>query len=157
MDTSIRFAWRTARPEDDDAIVAMCLALNRDDPGPRPVEAEQVRRTLATLRAAPQRGRAVVLDLAGRVAGYALLIAFWSNEQGGEVCEVDELFVDPAFRSRGFGSALFDAIERGQLGSPPPVSIDLGVNDGNARARRLYERLGFESIGTRMSRRPRPG
>jgi GNAT superfamily N-acetyltransferase len=146
--------WRAATADDDDAIVDLCLALNREDPGPYPVDAAQVRRTLAALRREPLRGRAVVLDVEGGVAGYALLVSFWSNELGGEVCEVDELYVRPALRSRGHGSALFDAIESGALWDAGAVGIALGVTDGNARARALYERLGFRR-GNASYYRPR--
>jgi hypothetical protein len=85
--------WRVATAFDDEGIVSMCMALNSEDPGPAPVEPEQVRRTLAKLREQSNRGRAVVCDMDGRAVGYALLISFWSNELGGEVCNIDELFV----------------------------------------------------------------
>jgi ribosomal protein S18 acetylase RimI-like enzyme len=146
--------WRTARSEEDDLVVEMFMELNRDDPGPRPVGPEQMRRTLAVLRREPARGRAVVLELDGHLIGYSLLISFWSNELGGEVCDVDELFIAPEHRSRGHGRSLFAAIERGELW-PAPVAIALGVSPSNARARRLYESLGFSAIGTSMVRRLR--
>jgi hypothetical protein len=42
--------WRIATALDDESIVLMCLALNDDDPGPAPVQPQQIRRTLAKLR-----------------------------------------------------------------------------------------------------------
>jgi hypothetical protein len=42
----------------------------------------------------------VVCDVERRTVGYALLISFWSNELGGEVCNIDELFVAPVYRRR---------------------------------------------------------
>ncbi len=89
----------------------------------------------------------------GRSAGYALLVSFWSNELGGEICDVDEVFVAPGDRNRGWGKALFEAIERGRLWPSPIVGIALGTTPGNAAARRLYERLGFEPIGVTMVKR----
>ena len=86
-------------------------------------------------------------------AGYALLIAYWSNELGGEVCAIDELFVAPDSRSRGHGAALFEAIGRGDLWPGPAVALALGVTAGNGRARRLYQRLGFVAAGVSMIRR----
>jgi hypothetical protein len=59
--------WRLAIEADDDAIMALFLALNLEDAGDEPVAAEQARHTLRTLRAEPLRGRAVVLDLAGTI------------------------------------------------------------------------------------------
>ena len=142
--------WRPANPHDDPAIVQMCLSLNEEDPGPAPVPAENMRRTLLTLRERPQRGQALVLDVHGRPSGYALIIPFWSNELGGEVCEVDELYVTRDFRGRGHGAALFEAIERGDVWPAPVVAVALGITPGNTRARRLYERLGFATVGVAM-------
>jgi hypothetical protein len=104
-----RGMWRLATEGDDEVLVEMCLELHEEDPGPSPVDARHMRQTLSALRREPWRGRAVVLESGQQVRGYALLIAFWSNELGGEVCHV-----------------------------------------GNARARRLYERLGFATVGFSM-------
>jgi ribosomal protein S18 acetylase RimI-like enzyme len=136
--------WRDARPEDDADIVPLCIALYEEDPASEPVPEEHHRRTLAVLRADPLRGRAVVLELEGAVAGYAMLIACWSNELGGEVVIVDELYVAPAHRSRGHASALIEALARGEGPWPgKPVALELEVTPDNTRARALYERLGF--------------
>lgn len=142
--------WRLARPDEDDAVVAMSLQLYQDDPGPLQIGPEQVRRTLAALRGEPRRGRALVLEIDQKPVGYALLIAFWSNEYGGELCEIDELFVASEHRNRGHGRSLFAALERGELWPAPPVALALGVTLDNARARRLYERLGFTAVGVTM-------
>ena len=102
--------WRVATASDDETIVTMCVTLNAEDPGPKPVEPQQVRRTLAKLRDEPNRGHAVVFDVEGRAVGYALLISFWSNELGGEVCNIDELFVIPDYRGHGLATSLFDRL-----------------------------------------------
>jgi len=145
--------WRLAKPEDDDAIVEMCMQLYDEDPGQVTVHQENIRATLRALRNEPCRGRAVVLDIENRLSGYALLIAFWSNELGGHICEVDELFVAPAHRSQGHGRSLFEAISQGHLWLTPIAAIVLGVTPDNVRARRLYERLGFQVAGISMVRR----
>jgi GNAT superfamily N-acetyltransferase len=107
--------WRVATASDDEAVVSMCMTLNVEDPGPTPVGPQQVRRTLAKLREDANRGRAVVCDVEGRTVGYALLIPFWSNELGGEVCNIDELFVAPQYRGRGLATALFGSLTEGGL------------------------------------------
>ena len=142
--------WRLARPEEGEEIVSMCLDLYREDPGFVPIEAEQVRETLAVFARQPARGRVVVAEVSDRVVGYALLVPFWSNNLGGEVCEVDELYVRPERRGEGIGSALFSAIDAGRFGVF--FATALGVSPGNARARRLYERLEFRASGTTMLR-----
>ncbi|HET7826616.1 MAG TPA: GNAT family N-acetyltransferase [Anaeromyxobacter sp.] len=142
--------WRPARREDGEEIVSMCLALYREDPGVEEVSAEHVRGTLAVFERQPARGRAVVAEVGGRVAGYAFLVPFWSNGAGGEVCEVDELYVRSGRRGEGLGTALFEEIDAGRFGAFAATA--LGVSPGNARARRLYERLGFRAAGTTMVR-----
>jgi ribosomal protein S18 acetylase RimI-like enzyme len=142
--------WRAATPGDDDAIVASSLALFTEDPSPERVDAAQVRRTLLALRAEPLRGHAVVLELDGDVRGHAFLISFGSNELGGDVCTIDELYVAPAARGAGHASALLEALARGQL-YPGAVALQLEVTPGNARAQALYRRLGFagKNVGLR--------
>lgn len=147
--------WRLATPSDDDVVVEMCLGLYREDPGPLAGGARPVRETLEVLRREPWRGRTAALEWERQVVGYALLIAYWSNELGGEVCAVDEIFVKPEHRGRGHGAALFEAIERGDVGPLRAVALALGVTPGNTRARRLYERLGFVDVGVSMVKRLR--
>jgi GNAT superfamily N-acetyltransferase len=145
--------WRRARPDDDDRIVAMCSELYSEDPGQKPVPPEHARNTLSFLRREPSRGHALVLEVDGASVGYAILIAFWSNELGGDVCEIDELFVAPQHRSRGHGAALFRGIESGDLWGRPRVALALLTTPDNARARKLYERVGFSPIGISLVRR----
>jgi GNAT superfamily N-acetyltransferase len=145
--------WRVARAEDDDTIVRLCLALNAEDPG-EPVAAEQVRRTLDVLRAEPVRGRALVAEVEGEIVGYALLISFWSNEYGGEICAIDELYIVPAHRSRGIGTGLFQRlVDDRKLWPTRPVALELETTQGNDRARKLYETLGFRAKNTTLRRR----
>lgn len=145
--------WRAAVPEDDEAIVEMSLGLYEEDPSDYPIDASQIRRTLSTLRAEPWRGRPVVLEVGGQAAGYALLISFWSNELGGEVCDIDEVYLRAPYRGRGHGSLLFDLLERAELWPAPPAALTLLVSPTNGRARALYERLGFRGRNLSMIRR----
>ena len=145
--------WRLAESGDDDSIVEMCLRLYDEDPGALPVHPGNMRATLAALRREPCRGRAVVLEIENQLSGYALLIAFWSNELGGSICEIDELFVVPERRNLGHGKSLFEAILQGDLWPIPIVGMALGVTPDNVRARRFYKRLGFTAVGISMVRR----
>jgi ribosomal protein S18 acetylase RimI-like enzyme len=144
--------WRIATAADDESIVSMCMALNAEDPGPAPIHRQQVRCTLAKLREEPHRGRALVCEVNGHPAGYALLISFWSNELGGEVCNIDELFVDPAYRGRGLATDLFTMLTDSEqcLWPARPVALALEVSRTNERAWALYERLGFRGDNLSM-------
>ncbi|HXS17016.1 MAG TPA: GNAT family N-acetyltransferase [Polyangiaceae bacterium] len=138
--------WRRAEASDSESIVAMCLELYAEDPGVRPVDAADVRRTLETLSAEPARGSAVVLDADGHCAGYALLVSFWSNELGGEICVIDELYVEPAARGNGHATELLRALSSG-VGPVQRrvVALELESTPSNQRARSLYLRVGFKA------------
>lgn len=136
--------WRSVRDEDNDAVVRMFVAFNREDPGQKPVDAAHMRRTLAVLRAQPSWGRVVVLDVDGQCVGYALLIPFWSNELGGICCIIDEIYVAEAHRSRGHATALLTVLRAGSpLWPEDVVALCLEVSPKNERALALYRRLGF--------------
>ena len=85
-----------------------------------------------------------VLEASAGLLGYAFLCSFWSNELGGEVCVVDELYVAPAARGRGAATALITGLtRRGLPWFREAVAVELEVTPGNTRARALYERMGF--------------
>jgi GNAT superfamily N-acetyltransferase len=124
--------------------VARSLALFREDPGTKAMTAARVRRTLGILAREPARGLAVVAVSGHEVVGHALLVSFLSNELHGEVCVIDEFFVDEACRGAGVGTALITALQAGRIPRfRRAVALELEVTPRNRRARALYERLGF--------------
>src|SRR3954471_12161510 len=150
--------WRLARADEDDALVEMSLALYGDAAAELGVGAPQVYATLETFRREPLRGRALVLEVEGQLAGVCLLASFWSNEIGGEVCVVDELYVTPAYRARGYATALLESLRTDRsLWPRPPVAFELEVSPHNPGARRLYERLGFREKQNATMRLRFPG
>jgi len=145
--------WRAARDDEWQAVADLMLELYREDPAPTEVTRPQVLRTLARLAAEPLRGVAVVAPGEQGLDAYALLCSFWSNELGGEVCIIDELFVAPHARGRGVATGLV----RGLLARKLPwfgaaVSVELEVTPSNHRARALYERLGFRAYKNALMR-----
>ncbi|MCA9573605.1 MAG: hypothetical protein KC656_37480, partial [Myxococcales bacterium] len=91
LDLTPTATLRPALPgADEDALVAMSVALYAEDPGARNIHEADVRRTLAHLAAHPDRGLALVVTDGDEPVGYMILIAFWSNELGGLVAIVDE-------------------------------------------------------------------
>lgn len=145
--------WRSTVEAEDAVVVRHMLALYAEDPAPVPVLAEQCQHTLRRLRAEPQRGVAIGCEGSAGLVGYALLCSFWSNELGGEVCIIDELFVAPAERGRGHATELVKSLLARQMPwFRDAVAVELEVTPGNGRARRLYERLGFRAYANALMR-----
>src|SRR5690606_32950866 len=104
---------RVADISEDEEVVRTARDLYDADPAAAAVPEWHTRETLRVLRAEPARGRVLVLAVEGAIAGYSILASFWSNELGGEVIVIDELYVRPAYRRQGHGAALLTALARG--------------------------------------------
>jgi ribosomal protein S18 acetylase RimI-like enzyme len=107
------------------------------------------------LRHEPTRGSAVVLEIDDAIEGYALLISYWSNELGGEIVVIDELYVRPAARQQGHARRLLDLLKRpNQLRPGRVAALELEVTPSNERAAALYLRAGFQLAKNRRLRLP---
>jgi GNAT superfamily N-acetyltransferase len=146
--------FRVATAADDDVLVQLILSLYQEDPSPDGPTEESARQTLRALRETPAWGHAIVVEESGTVAGYALLISFYSNELRGRVCVVDEMYVVPALRGRGLGRVLLDTLTRRALAEfDDAVALELEVSPRNERARTLYVKAGFVPIRNTTMRR----
>ena len=134
MSRAIRLAGRG----DANAIGRLLYAFNQefDEPAPAPSAlAERMRQLL-------DGGDTLVLLAGDGPDGLAVLrfrAAIWS---AGLECYLAELYVTPAKRGQGLGRGLMEAAlrtarERGA------DTMDIGVDEPDHAARRLYESLGF--------------
>ena len=72
---------------------------------------------------------AYIIEQDGKTAGYALLARSFSQEAGGMVTWIEELYIRPEFQGHGLGTAFFQFLE--------------AQNDGTVKRYRLeYERCG---------------
>ena len=110
--------------------------IRRADVDPRAV--------LEPMLGAGDAGRIWLVELDGRVIGYAALGFGYSIELGGRDAFVDELFVVEEHRGRGVGAKVLEDLrsEARRLGVR---ALHLEVARDNERARRLYRRSGFAS------------
>ena len=129
---------RLACRDDADAIGRLLYAFNREfgEPTPEPSAlAERMRQLLD--------GEDTLVMLAGDGPdGLAVLrfrAAIWST---GLECYLAELYVTPARRGQGLGRALMEAVLR-EARNRGADTMDIGVDEPDIAARRLYESLGF--------------
>ena len=80
--------------------------------------------------------------------GSKSLVGFVLIRMAADEAEVLTIAVDPRQRGRGHGRALLDAAFR-QLYRDRIAAIFLEVDGGNRPAVRLYQRLGFVTVGER--------
>jgi len=141
---------RLADRDDADAIGRLLYAFNRefDEPTPEPSAlAERMRQlleggdTLVILAGdGPDGGNGPDgRDEPDRLAVLRFRAAIWST---GLECYLAELYVTPARRGQGLGRALMEAVLR-EARNRGADTMDIGVDEPDLAARRLYESLGF--------------
>ena len=91
----------------------------------------------------PEFGAVWIVSDGPTVAGYVILSICFSMEYGGLVGAIDDLYVRPAVRRKGFGhqlvqSLLIDCHDRGLRGLSVEVAPD------NHIAQELYEKIGLQ-------------
>jgi GNAT superfamily N-acetyltransferase len=109
------------------------------------VSAKSMCRVLERVVADEQRGFVHLARAEGRIVGVTYVAAILSVEHVGPAAWLEELYVTPAWRQRGVGSALVTAVlERARAGGM--VAVDLEIDAGHSRAASLCERLGFRRL-----------
>jgi GNAT superfamily N-acetyltransferase len=136
MEHHVRLAGR----DDADAIGQLLYDFNREfeESTPPPSElAERMRKLL-------DGGDTLVLLAGDGPDGLAVLrfrASIWST---GMECYLAELYVTPAQRGQGRGRALMEAALREARGRGADT-MDIGVDEPDLTARRLYQSLGFSN------------
>ena len=88
------------------------------------------------------RFRALIAELDGQAAGYALMFGYYSTWVGPGLF-LEDLFVREPFRGRGIGTALLAAVARIAV-EEHCYGIHWEVLDWNERAIEMYKALGAE-------------
>lgn len=96
----------------------------------------------------PGRGAILMARLDGRCVGVAYISFVWALEQGGCSGWLEELYVDPDFRTSGIGTALLRAA-MAECKSYGCAALDLEIDADHERVRSLYERHGFQTLPRR--------
>ena len=86
-----------------------------------------------------------IFELDGETVGYSLLAKTYSQEAGGLVLWIEEIYVAPEHRGRGIGKTFFDFILKNK---PDNVKrLRLEVERENEGAVKLYRSFGFDFLG----------
>jgi GNAT superfamily N-acetyltransferase len=139
---------RLAGPADADEVARLLHDFNTefDTPSPGPaVIGERLRRLLA--------GDVTLAIIAGTPPVAVALVTLRPNVwYDGQVALLDELYVAPARRNQGIGTAVIrELLAVAQARGVELVEIN--VDEGDVDARRFYERHGFTAIGPETGER----
>ena len=78
------------------------------------------------------------------VIGYVLLSFTYSNEVGGEVVWIEELYLKESYRGKGYGTAAIKWVIQEYQNHVKRFRLE--VTAENTGAKKLYEQLGFTTL-----------
>ena len=134
---------REATFQDEAALVPMMRALDEHEPYAIQFDESAVRTAFRQFLSLPSFGRAWLLYAGPALVGYIVLTIGFSFEFHGHDAFIDELYIAPDHRRRGFGRQAF-AFAEGRAREMGVNAIHLEVDRGNDAALELYRRAGYQ-------------
>lgn len=83
-----------------------------------------------------------IFEYEGVPAGFGVISKTYSQEAGGMVIWIEDLYLREEYRNKGIATEFFDRI--GADYKDTAVRWRLEITEDNAGAKRLYERMGFK-------------
>jgi ribosomal protein S18 acetylase RimI-like enzyme len=145
---NMNLQFEPAGQADADALLHMARAFHLEDGHTLDAAGE-----MAVLQIAKGEpfARAWIAWLAGEAIGYVVVTLGYSIEYGGRDGFIDDLYLVPAVRGRGYGRQLlrFALSQAAALGIR---TLHLEVETANENATRLYRSSGFAPTGRTLMR-----
>ncbi|KPU27091.1 hypothetical protein TR13x_06765 [Caloranaerobacter sp. TR13] len=133
--------FRLMRIEDRAEVEEMIIALYAEDPDGEIICKEKIMMTFKHLFKHPEKGKIIVFEEQSKIVGYSVLIFYWSNEYGGDIVHIDELYVKPNWRNQGIATRFIEFISKCFMDRA--IALQLEVTPSNKRAFDYYKKIGF--------------
>ncbi len=143
MSEDSQLTIRPATLADEALLLSMMRELIEQEPNPGVFQEGLIRNAFRSLLDQPERGRIWMLAVCEETVGYIVLTIGFSFEFHGTDAFIDELYVAPEFRRRGFGMRAVERLEA-EAKKLGVNAVHLEVDKGNDPAFALYRRAGFE-------------
>lgn len=107
-----------------------------------PVPEENYRATFDEMMRSDAYVKGYIFECEESPCGFVLLSKTYSQEAGGVSVTIEEIYIDPEYRSRGLATEFFEWLKA----QPGIMRLRIEVEDDNEGAKRLYERMGFDLL-----------
>ena len=135
--------FREAILSDEAELIPMMRALAKQDPEVIPFDESAARAAFHQFLSLPEFGRIWLFYDGPALVGYIILTVGFSFEFRGHDAFIDELYIAPSHRRRGFGRQAMAFVEQEARGMGVNA-IHLEVDPGNDPALELYRRAGYK-------------
>jgi len=133
---------RELQAKDKEIFILMVQGLYQSEATLCEIPIENIETTFETAIAGSPYIKAFIIEEKEEVAGYVQLSFTYSNEVGGVVAFVEELFIRDEYRSQGLGTKALDFIHKEY--DQKVKRFRLEVTEANKSVMKLYARKGYE-------------
>jgi ribosomal protein S18 acetylase RimI-like enzyme len=141
-------AYRLVKRDEMKILMELASRFYNECRTAKPFSAENIEHTVEELNYHPDKGTVFVIETGNDLVGYAIVINYWSNEYGGNILNIDELYLLPAHRRRGIASDFIGLLTR--VAPVGTVAVQLEVARSNKVAFGFYKKLGFTVCGNAL-------
>lgn len=135
---------REIKARDKDIFVQMAKEFYKSEAVISEIPTQNILNTFDEVNSNSPYAKAYIIEHDGDTAGYALIGITYSNEAGGLVVWVEEIFIKENFRGLGLGSEFLSYVEQ-EFGDKAK-RFRLEISHDNDSAQRLYERKGYQPL-----------
>lgn len=122
----------------------MCGSLFNSEAVVYEVGEKQMEDTFQEIMAGNAFLRGLIIEKDGRTAGYAQLSFTYSNEAGGLVVWLEELYIKPEWQNRGLGRSFMQWLLQEYQGKAKRYRLE--VSPENERVKDFYRAWGFGEL-----------
>lgn len=128
---------------DAEELTNLSMLLYQEIPSRKDRAENKIVATIRFYEENPNMGAVLMIENPETVIGYAIIFRFWSDEYGGLMLGMDELFIRREFRGRFVASQFIHALMDAEKGDPCFAGMELEAHPGNMVAAGFFENAGF--------------
>jgi ribosomal protein S18 acetylase RimI-like enzyme len=135
---------RKINTDDKPKFIAMARDFYSSDAVLHNIPEANLAETFAAIISGSPFIKGLIFEYNGKVAGYSLLTFTYSNEAGGLVLWIDELYIAPEERGKGLGTELFAFIKNTYANQVSRIRLE--VKKSNHNAIKFYRKHNFVDL-----------
>lgn len=135
--TDLTKTWR-------ETFIEMCKKFYTSNAVLHPIPDSFIETTADEILAGSVFARGLIFEEGGEAVGYALLSFTYSNEVGGMVVFVEEIFIKEEHRGKGLAKEFFHWLFESYEGKAKRYRLE--VSRDNERVCKLYRAMGFSEL-----------
>ncbi len=134
---------RSITSEDRETYLELVKEFYQSDAVLHPVPMRNAETTFDEALSSDRYAECFIVEHDARAVGFALVAKTFTQEAGGLVVWLEELYIRPQFRNLGLGRGAMAAL---LARYPQAMRFRLEVAPDNARVMALYRSMGFETL-----------